>query len=236
MLHYRTQDAANDEGANYRHRTVPIPASITPVPGYPSKLVIFQTAASHYWQVRCFLKGQTYRKSLRTTNRGVAFRAARDFFHAKTAELYGQALIERPETGNLFKDLVAPMLAIERARVDRGEFTAESLRILQNRLHKTIIPFFGEMPVRDVGYARLTEFVAYMSRQRLTSTTIQQHLIAARKVLKHAHTLGVIPSVPSMPSVKVTSKPRGSFSVAEYRQLVRAARQQIGCRIAVDLR
>lgn len=234
MLHSSTQDAANDERGNYRHRTVPIPASLTPVPGYPSKLVIFQTSASQYWQVRCFLKGRTYRQSLRTTNRAVALRAAREFFHAKTAELYGQRLVERPETGNLFKDLVVPMLAVERARVERGEFTAESLRILQNRLHKTIIPFFGDMPVRAVGYARLSEFVAHMSRQGLTSTTIQQHLVAARKVLKHANTLGVIPSVPSMPSVKVTSKPRGSFSVAEYRQLVQTARQQIGSRIAIQ--
>lgn len=227
------QDAANDELAYLRHRTVPIPASITPIPGYPSKLIIFRTNASVFWQVRCFLKGRTYKQSLRTTNRGVAFRAARDFFHSKTAELYGQTVVERPETGNLFRDMATPMLALEQARVDRGEFSADGLRILQNRLHKTILPFFGDMVIRNIGYAQLSDFVGHLSREGLTSTTIQQHLVAARKVLKHAYTLGLIPSIPSAPTVKITNKPRGSFSLAEYRQLVRTARQHIGQRIPI---
>jgi len=227
------QDAANDELAYLRHRTVPIPASITPIPGYPSKLVIFRTHASHYWQVRCFLKGRTYKQSLRTTNKGVALRAARDFFHAKTAELYGQTIVERPETGNLFKDMATPVLAQEQARVERGEFSADGLRILQNRLHKTILPFFGDMPIKGIGYTQLADFVGHLSKQGLTSTTIQQHLVAARKVLKHAYTLGVILNVPSTPAIKTSSKPRGSFSLDEYGQLVRTARQQIGQRIPV---
>ena len=233
MLGLKTFEAANDELAYLRHRTVPIPASITPVPGYPSKLVIFQTAASHYWQVRCFLKGKTHKQSLRTANRGVALRAARDFFHAKTAELYGQSVPDRPDTGPLFKDMVTPMLANEQARVQRGEFTAAALRILQNRLRKTILPFFGDLIMRDIGYAQLSEFVAHLSKLRLTSTTIQQHLVATRKVLKHAYTLGVIAIVPSTPAIKVSSKPRGSVSVGEYLQLVRTARRQIEQRIPV---
>jgi len=233
MLDIRTQDAANDELAYLRHRTVPIPASITPIPGYPSKLVIFRTNASHYWQVRCYLKGKTYKQSLRTTNRGVAFRAARDFFHTKTAELYGLSLVERPDTGRLFKDLVTPMLTLERARMERGEFSESGLRILQNRLHKSILPYFGDMQVKDITYVQMGEFVSSMSREGLSSTTIQQHLVATRKVLNYAHSLGIIASIPAAPTVKVTSKPRGSFSLGEYRQLVRTARQQMGQRIAI---
>ena len=228
MLDIRTQDAANDELAYLRHRTVPIPASITPIPGYPSKLVIFRTNASHYWQVRCFLKGRTYKQSLRTTNRGVAFRAARDFFHAKTAELYGGQVPERTNTGTLFRDLLNPMLQLEQARVDRGEFSASGLRILQNRLHKSILPYFGAMHVKDITYVQMGEFVSSMSREGLSSTTIQQHLVATRKVLNYAHSLGIIASIPAAPTVKIISKPRGSFTLAEYRQLVRTARQQIG--------
>jgi len=41
----------------------------------------------------------------------------------------------------------------------------------------------------------------------------------------------VIKSLPKFLSVKVTSKPRGSFSVAEYRNLVREARQRRGERV-----
>ncbi len=226
-------DAANDERVSLRHRTLPIPSSVTPVPGYPSKLVIFQTNASRYWQVRCYLKGRTYKQSLRTTNRLVALRAAKEFFHVKTAELYGQSIVERPKIETLYKDLVMPMLSVERARVKRGEFSAGSLRILQNRLARTIMPFFGEMRVKSIGYAEMGDFVASMSRTGLSSTTIQQHLVAARKVLNYALTRDIIASIPTSPSIKITNKPRGSFSLEEYKQLVRTARQRIGQKIAI---
>ncbi len=226
-------DAANDERVSLRHRTLPIPSSVTPVPGYPSKLVIFQTNASRYWQVRCYLKGRTYKQSLRTTNRLVALRAAKEFFHVKTAELYGQSIVERPKIETLYKDLVMPMLSVERARVKRGEFSAGSLRILQNRLARTIMPFFGEMHVKSIGYAEMGDFVASMSRTGLSSTTIQQHLVAARKVLNYALTRDIIASIPTSPSIKITNKPRGSFSLEEYKQLVRTARQRIGQKIAI---
>lgn len=42
-----------------RHRTPPILASIMPIANYPTKLRIFKTNASRYWQVRFFLKGKT---------------------------------------------------------------------------------------------------------------------------------------------------------------------------------
>ena len=226
-------DAANDERVSLRHRTLPIPTSVTPIPGYPSKLVIFLTNASRYWQVRCYLKGRTYKQSLRTTNRLVAQRAAKEFFHVKTAELYGQTIIERPDTGALYKDLVMPMLALERARMRRGEYSAGSLRILQNRLTNTILPFFGAMPVREIGYVEMGDFVTSMSRAGLSSTTIQQQLVAARKVLNYAMSRGIIANVPEAPTIKVINRPRGSFSLEEYRALVRTARQQIGQSIAI---
>ena len=226
-------DAANDERVSLRHRTLPIPTSVTPIPGYPSKLVIFLTNASRYWQVRCYLKGRTYKQSLRTTNRLVAQRAAKDFFHVKTAELYGQMIVERPDTGALYKDLVMPMLALERARMRRGEYSAGSLRILQNRLTNTILPFFGAMPVREIGYVEMGDFVTSMSRAGLSSTTIQQQLVAARKVLNYAMSRGIIANVPEAPTIKVINRPRGSFSLEEYRALVRTARQQIGQSIAI---
>ena len=35
-----------------RHRTLPILATVTPIANYPTKLRIFKTLASRYWQVR----------------------------------------------------------------------------------------------------------------------------------------------------------------------------------------
>lgn len=68
-----------------RHSTLPIVASVTPNANYPTKLRVFKTNASRYWQMRCFLKGKTYTQSLKTTNKQAVISQAKHFFHIKTA-------------------------------------------------------------------------------------------------------------------------------------------------------
>ena len=221
--------AAND--SDYRpprHRTLPIPASITPIANYPTKLRIFKTHASRYWQVRCFLKGRTYTQSLKTTNKQAAIHQAKHFFHIKVAELYGERLPDRGERPNTFADLVQAALAFQQGRVKRGELSAASLGILRNRLQNAILPFFGEMPLEQIGYQQVSDYIQRLSDQNLTTVTIQQHLVAIRKVLHYAVGVGKLSAVPKFPAVTVTSKPRGSYSLIEYLTLVRTARRMIG--------
>ena len=90
MEERQTIAAANDDDFHAsRHRTLPILASVTPIANYPTKLRIFKTNASRYWQVRCFIKGRTYTQSLKTTNQQAAISQANHFFHIKVADLYG---------------------------------------------------------------------------------------------------------------------------------------------------
>jgi len=214
-----------------RHRTLPILASITPIANYPTKLRIFKTNASRYWQVRCFLKGRTYTQSLKTTNKKAAISQAKHFFHIKTAELYGEHIRDRGERESKFADFVQAALAFQQGRVKRGELTASSLAILRNRLHKHILPFFGEMPVDKIGYQQVSQYIQRLSDGNMTTVTIQQHMVAVRKVLHYAVSVGKLTSVPKFPAVKVSSKPRGHFSVTEYRSLVQLARQHQGARV-----
>ena len=77
--------AANDtQYLPARHRTLPIPESVTPIANYPTKLRIFRTLASRYWQVRCYLRGKTYTQSLKTTNKSAAISQAKQFFRKLT--------------------------------------------------------------------------------------------------------------------------------------------------------
>jgi len=224
--------AANDTAyLPPRHRTLPILATVTPIANYPTKLRIFKTNASRYWQVRCFLKGRTYTQSLKTTNKKAAISQAKHFFHIKTAELYGEHIRDRGERESKFADFVQAALAFQQGRVKRGELTASSLAILRNRLHKHILPFFGEMPVDKIGYQQVSQYIQRLSDGNMTTVTIQQHMVAVRKVLHYAVSVGKLTSVPKFPAVKVSSKPRGHFSVTEYRSLVQLARQHQGARV-----
>jgi len=229
MQDFSGQLAAND--TNYlppRHRTLPILASITPIANYPSKLRIFLTNASRYWQVRCFLKGRTYTQSLKTTNKQAAISQAKQFFHIKTAELYADRVEVRDDKKVKFADLLPAVLQGLQARVKRGEFAAANIPIFLQRMHNSILPYLGEMTMDQIGYKELSAFMEMMSNRDLTATTVHQHMVAIRKVFAHAHGNGIIKSVPKFPVIKVADKPRGSFSITEYRDLVRLARQRIG--------
>jgi integrase len=220
--------AANDsEFAATRHRTLPITTSITPIANYPSKLRIFRTNASSYWQVRCYFKGKTYTQSLRTTNKQSAISLAKQFFHIKTAELYGETVSKLDDTVK-FADVVQATLAQQLARAERGEITREGVQIFRNRLHKSILPFFGNLPLRQITYSQICDFVSELSNRKLTADTIQQHLVAVRRVFNYAHSVNLIAAVPKFPTIKVTAKPRGHFDVSEYRRLVSTARSLIG--------
>jgi integrase len=235
MRDFREFEAANeDEFKHQRHQTSQIPESVTPIENYPRKLRIYLTNASPFWQVKCFFKNKTYTKSLRTTNRSVAKNAAKEFFHQTVAEIYGSSLTElTPKRLNkelLFSDFVEPTLAVERARVSRGEFSKASLKTLENRLYKTIVPFFKDRSIKDVGYSDISRFVQLLSNEHNSNITIHQYLVCIRKVLNHAYETDVIQQIPKFPSIKMPSVSRGSFSLSEYKSLVKTAKSLIGTR------
>ena len=78
---HSNNDAANDNSVR-RDRTVPIPSTITAVPGYPNKLAVFKIAASKYWQARCWIDGKTHRRTTKTTSLVQAQRFARWFYES----------------------------------------------------------------------------------------------------------------------------------------------------------
>lgn len=226
-------EACND--SNYlppRHRTLPILASVTPIANYPSKLRIFLTNASRYWQVRCYLKGKTYTQSLKTTSKQAAISQAKQFFHIKTAELYADKIVVRSDRKIKFADLIPAVVVGLQARVKRGEFAAANIPIFLNRMHNSILPYFGSMTMEQITYRHLNDFMEQMSNRDLSATTVHQHMVAIRKVFAHAHGNNIIKSTPKFPVIKVADKPRGSFSLTEYRDLVRLARQRVGERVS----
>ena len=240
MLTRFSNAAVNDAkfGATPRGRTVPIPETITPVPGYPRKLVVFKMGASRYWQVRCWVEGKTYKRSCQTQSLRVAQSFARRFYELLLAKSHGEkggtkapsvVLSDAPSTipQPTFGMLAAQVYAAEQARVDRGEFSLGSLQVLRNRLDSHILTRWGRKPVAEIGYAQLMEFVEFMSTSA-SSTTISQYLVVVRKVLSHAQRIGAIKALPEFPKVKITTCSRGAFTPTEYWRIIRVARRLRG--------
>ena len=225
-----------------RSRTVPIPSSITPVPGYPDKLVVFKIAASKYWQMRCWLNGVTHRKSAKTQSLRVAQSAARRFYEQLIAGAYlsthttAQLQTTAEQTASpitavalqyTFAAVAARMLSNEHARVQRGEYSKGSLRVLHNRMDAHILPRWAMHSPADIDYSQLLHFAQYLSTT-LSSITVSQYLIAVRKVLQMAVHLGVMKQLPDFPKVKILTTPRGAFTPTEYWRILRTARSLRG--------
>jgi integrase len=184
--------------------------------------------------VRCYLKGKTYTQSLKTTSKQAAISQAKQFFHIKTAELYADKIVVRSDRKIKFADLIPALVVGLQARVKRGEFAAANIPIFLNRMHNSILPYFGTMTMEQITYRHLNDFMEQMSNRDLSATTVHQHMVAIRKVFAHAHGNNIIKSTPKFPVIKVADKPRGSFSITEYRDLVRLARQRVGERVPVE--
>ena len=236
-------------GAAPRERTVPIPESITPVPGYPRKLVVFKMAASRYWQVRCWVAGKTYKRSTQSQSLRVAQSFARSFYEQLLAQSHGfgqagtggvafrdtttpivqQRDDQQPNTPaqHTFAALAAQMFCAEQARVERGEFTRGSLMVLRNRLDSHLLPRWGSLPIGEIGYREIMEFVDFMSKCK-SSTTISQYIIAIRKVFHHAVRVCALAKAPEFPKVKIKTASRGAFTPTEYWRILRTARKLRG--------
>ena len=225
-----------------RTRTVPIPSSITPVPGYPDKLVVFKIAASKYWQTRCWLNGMTHRKSTKSQSLRVAQSVARRFYEQLIAGAYSGEHTRtylKPDDSqttspnnvvplqHTFAAVAARMLNNEQARVARGEYSSGSLRVLQNRMDAHILPRWAMHAPADIDYSQLLHFAQYLSTT-LSSITVSQYLIAVRKVLQMAVHLGVMKQLPQFPKIKIVTVPRGAFTPTEYWRILRTARRLCG--------
>ncbi|QNK65109.1 hypothetical protein [Variovorax sp. PAMC26660] len=125
-------------------------------------------------------------------------------------------------------DLSKGLMKAEAARVQRKEIGRPTWQVMGNRLRAHIVPLLGDLPAEEFGTADAQRLIDHLGAQGFTSTTIAQYLVLLRKVVMHGVHTGVLRDAPAFPKIKVRSQPRGSFSVAEYRALIAAARSLRG--------
>ncbi len=221
-----------------RERTVPLPDTITQVPGYPQKLVVFKIAASRFWQVRCWMDGRSHRCSTRTESLGLALNFARQFYERLLAQRHLQGQAELPgmppypvplppeppaAVSQPFGELAAQVMRNEEARAARGEYSLGSWQVMRNRMDAHILPRWAHLPVQQINHLELLDFTHFLSL-RFSTTTVSQYLVAVRKVLSFAVAMGALEKLPEFPKVKIHTTPRGAFTPSEYWQIIRRVR------------
>jgi len=124
-----------------------------------------------------------------------------------------------------FKLLAEEMLVLEQIKVTRGEFAKHSYSMLVSRLNKHIYYYFAEIDIHLIDHKKICDFCNYLMSLNLSSITISQYMIALRKVLLFALSKELILKVPNFPRLKISSNPRGGFSIQEYYLLLRKSKE-----------
>ena len=63
-----------------RHKTAAIAGTVTPVPGYPTKLKVYLNNSSPFWQATYYEHGTTYRHTTKTSDKLLAYEKAKQFY------------------------------------------------------------------------------------------------------------------------------------------------------------
>ncbi len=209
-----------------KHKTVPIPSSITPVPGYPQKLVIYKCEASPYWWAR-YYAGKTVRRSTKTDNKAEAFKFAKKLYDEINHRIQTGLSVGR---AGKFEECVKAIYADQAAQVGRGELNRVTAQLTKYRFEKHILPHFRHAELSQINYFALQSFLNHLSGlpEKLSVNTIRVYMHLVRKVLTYAHRAEYIKAMPPFPIVGVVDNPRDYFTVHQYRDLRKLARQLRG--------
>ena len=227
-------DSSNDALYHLpRSRNAPIKSSFTTVEGLPSKLKIYRIAGSKYWQMRLYNLGRYKTQSLKTTDVDEAKLFATQIFEdmqASGAYVSKKASLEISETRNhqLLHDVIQEVLLAEEQKVRRDEIKHGSYVMAKIRLEGLIFEFFKIQPLNRINAQVLSEFIAFLTRQQLSASTMQGYMAQTRKVLQLLARKETIKSVPAFPSLKSPPNSRGAFTITEYQAIVRKSKELRG--------
>ncbi len=124
-----------------------------------------------------------------------------------------------------FQFFADKVLAIEQQKFIQGDITKQTLGMFISRLRAQLIPYFSGCHISTIQLKQISEFILELQDQHIKPITIKQYLGLLKRILFIALEDGAIYKIPSFPKLKTKSIPRGSFSLVEYRALVRSAKE-----------
>lgn len=124
-----------------------------------------------------------------------------------------------------FSELIVLNLKKECQRWKSKEITKQTFEMTKCRLNGHLLSFFGAENLKDISYRKICAFVTYMQNEQVRAVTINQYLGLLKRVLYFGVMEGLLEQLPIFPKLKSKSVPRGSFSVREYKHLLRISKQ-----------
>ena len=124
-----------------------------------------------------------------------------------------------------FNQLIDLMLAKEQGRCANGAITKQTFEMLKCRLNGHLRAYLGNEDVSNINHRKISEFISYLQTEKIGAVTINQYLGLLKRVLYTGVVDDIVEQMPIFPKIKSKSIPRGSFSVHEYKKLLRISKQ-----------
>ena len=228
------------------------------------KVHVYRRECSSLWQCSTYMNGRNYRKSTKHENLALAMDFAREWYlavyidsrrtqesaHTKfllnkvspyqgidepaSNEAHSPAPQKRKRaSGPSFREAAEKFIA-EYSVITQGERNKVWAEGHEMRAKVHLIPFFGEMSVKDINAGLMQEYRIARNtngyKGRIPSrSTLHHETVTMRLILKTAHRYGWIDAVPDISAPYKASgkvKHRAWFSPEEYKMLYEATRDR----------
>jgi Phage integrase SAM-like domain len=221
----KDQKPANDAHfSKNRSRTVPLIDTLTSIPNYPSKLKIFKTRASRFWQVRCYVGEKYVVRSLRTIQKQEAIGLAKLFYESEVLNIYNEYSSSEFNRGHKIEVVAKNLREIENLKMKRGEISKTTEEIGKLLLNKYTLHFFQNKPIEIINSEAIENFYQYLKNKGLKPVSIAQNLSILRKLFTIAIGKKWVKEYPIFPKIKKTTNSRGGFKLKEYQKIVRSCK------------
>lgn len=179
--------------------------------GYPSSLVIYKTAASRFYWVRCYFNGKYKVK----TTKSETVKSAKDF----AAQFYKDTLLSSVTTKTSDRNKQFAVVGNLFFQSTQKNSTASTYKADYNRYTQHILKEFNQQEVDTITNAQISQFVEKLLATGIKPATIKHHIIVLRKILKFAIANDLMTTLPVFPRITgklQTSLKRDYLTVPEY--------------------
>jgi hypothetical protein len=201
-----------------KNRLTPIKSTMETIRGMPSSLVIYKSAASRFYWVRCYFNGKYKIKTTKTTST----KEAKEF----AVNFYKETLLNT--SASTSSDLNKRFAVIGNHFFTSTEKNSNPVtyRTDYNRYTQHILKEFNQQEIDTITNAQISNFVEKLYETGIKPVTVKHHLVVLRKIMKFAIANDLMRTLPVFPRITgklQTSLRRDYLTLEEYDHLCECA-------------
>ena len=214
------------------HRSTPLPDSFVTIRSYPTTLKLYKTGSSKVYWMRFFYKNKLFRKSSQTENLSIA--------KDKLVLFYNQILENRDvekiseKSRYSFTRIATEFFHYQQNLISRKERNERINSNEKSLINLHIVPYFNQKSIKTITRFDLEELFSHLSvSSKLKTTSIKKVQNLIKKLFKYAYENNIIDKLPYFPTVTTIDTPRPTFTLAQYKTLIKTSDSMIKKKIVI---